>query len=100
MNLRTFGLVKVERMLARMSNVWRTLITKKKKKRKNELVYILLLKFFEPRFFSMEMEDPESCNYSPAFLSCILWTLFFRLIFKLCFMEDRLLESVIKKDIL
>lgn len=81
-----------------MSNVWRTLITKEKWK--HGLVYILLLNFFEPRFFSMDMEDHESCNYSPAFPSYILWTLFCRLSFKLCFMEDRLQESGGKKDIL
>lgn len=48
----------------------------------------------------MDMEDPESCNYSPAFLRDILWTLFCRLSFKLRFMEDRLVESGGEKDVL
>lgn len=64
------GSVKVERKLARMSNVWRALITKEEWK--TRLVYTQLLKFFQSTMFSMDMGDPVTTVL-------FLYTIFYRL---------------------
>lgn len=62
------GSVKAERKLARMSNVWRALITKEGWK--TRLVFTQLLKFFSVN--NVFNGYGRSCNYSPVSLHYIL----------------------------